>query len=525
VAAAARLAVAAIAAAGAPPAAAAGINDAARTRLARQIDGAVGSAPHERRHGIVAVRLAGLPAVLVTRDATIADVRTAVPSAVRRPAPGVWELDRLLVLTRGATLTIAEPQVRELRLVSRGARFATLVARHGSLRFAGLRGHDLVVRSWDAATGAPDTELEDGRPSVSVRGAGRLDASDTSFEDLGFSEGRVSGVAATSPRLPPLPAPPPASPAQAMAAIAATDPPDARRPTGALVRSRFIRNVFGAYSYEARDMRWIDDEFRDNVIYGLDPHDNSDGFLVEGNIATGNGRHGIIFSRFCDFNVIRGNRTFGNGWHGIVIDDGNRADGPSDHNVVADNDVRGNAKVGVSIDGSSRNLVAGNRIDGQRYGVRVFRRSFANVVRHNRITRSGDYGVFVDGATGTRILSNVVTGVPTGARLRDAARSVVSANGLLGMRSHGVQVDGVRSAANVISGNRITGAGTSPILAAGGGDPLQRDNRERWNYPLLHDVARAMSWFVGPGLWVLLLLAVVLGPLPGRARRARRAWR
>lgn len=497
-----------------------GILDPARERLSRRIDAAVKAAAREPRPGIFSVRLAGVPAVLVTRDATLADVHAAVAGAVRRPRPGLWEVDRLLVIARSATLSVAAPQVRELRLLSHRSRFATIVAHRASLRFTGRRGSNLVVHSWDVRTGEPDANLDDGRASVSIRGAGRLDARDTSFEDLGFSEGRDSGVAITVPRL--------AAPAIPLASsgltAAATDPPNASRPTGTVVRSRFARNLFGAYAYEARDMRWLDNQFLDNIVYGLDPHDNSDRFLVEGNIAARNGRHGIIFSRFCDDNVIRRNRSSDNGWHGIVMDDGSRADGPSNGNVIADNEVRDNARVGISIDGSSHNLIRGNRIDHQRYGVRLIRRSRSNVVRSNTITRTAADGVFIDGASGTQVRANVVSRAATGARMRDAPGSVVSANALLGMRSHGVEVnrgdDGLPDPGIVVTHNRISGSGTSAILSNIGPDELlASDNRERWDYPLTHDLARALSWFVGPGVWLVLLLAVLLGPLLGRIGR------
>jgi parallel beta-helix repeat protein len=484
------------------------IHDPVRDAITRRMDTAIGIAAHVQRRGIFAVRLAGVPAVVVSRDATLTEVHAAVPGAVRQPQPGVWDLDRLLVVTRGATLTIAAPVVRELRLLSREARFATLVGRRASLRFIGRRGRNLVVRSWDVTTGAPDIRLHDGRGSVSVRRGGRLDARDTSFEDLGFSAGRVSGVAATSPRRSFPPNAVSATLGTAVLSAAATDPPLRSRPTGTLVRSRFVRNMFGAYSYEAYGMRWID---------------NDDGFLVQGNLAAGNGRHGIIFSRFCDRNVIRRNRSIRNGWHGIVIDDGKHADGPSNGNVIAHNEVLDNAKVGISIDGSSHNVIVDNRVDHQRYGVRIFRRSFDNVVRGNRITRSADYGVFIDGARNTRVLENILVAAGTGARLRNARGSVLTANTLLAMRSHGVKIDvgaGSRPAGIVVADNRISGSGTSPILSAVSRDDLLiRGNREDWNYPLIRDVARTVSWYVGPGMWLLLLLAVVLGPLPNRIRR------
>jgi hypothetical protein len=103
--------------------------DPVREALTRQIDSAVRAADGVRPRGpvAVAVTLAGVPAVVVRRDATLADVGAAVPAALRQPAPGLWELDRLLVVTRGATLTIAAPAVRELRLLSLNGRFATVV--------------------------------------------------------------------------------------------------------------------------------------------------------------------------------------------------------------------------------------------------------------------------------------------------------------------------------------------------------------------------------------------------------------
>ena len=51
-------------------------------------------------------------------------------------------------------------------------------------------------------------------------------------------------------------------------------------------------NWFGAYTFEAQGMRFLDSTFRDNAAYGFDPHDLSNDFLVERNVAHGNGRTG-----------------------------------------------------------------------------------------------------------------------------------------------------------------------------------------------------------------------------------------
>lgn len=472
-----------------------------RDVMARQIDAAVGAADDVRPQGPVAVTLAGVPAVVVGRDATLADVGAAVPEAVRQPAPGVWDVDRLLVVTRGATLTIAAPDVREVRLLSQNGRFATIVARNASLLVAGERSRRLAVRSWDVAANGPDTSLADGRGSLSVRGAGRLDATDVSFEDLGFFEGRVSGVAATAARL-----------------MDGSDPPLAARPTGSLTRSRFVRNLFGAYTYEAFGMAWVDDAFVRNRVYGLDPHDNSDGFLIENNLAARNGRHGIILSRFCDDDVIRRNRVVANGAHGIVVDDGKDADGPSDRNAVVGNVVRDNAGAGIWIEGSSHNRIIGNRVDGQRYGVLIQPGSSGNTVGDNVIADSGDYGVFVNGGQVTDVAGNAIARAGTGVRLRETARSRVMGNVMVRMRDHGVKVDGLRGPAQtriVLAHNRISGSGPSPILSDEGPRDVDiHGNAERWDYPPTHDIAAAMGAFVGPGIWALLFATVVFGPMP-----------
>jgi parallel beta-helix repeat protein len=474
-----------------------------RDVIARQIDAAVGAAADVPPQGAVAVAvtLAGVPAVVVGRDATLADVAAAVPAAVHQPAPGLWAVDRLLVVTRGATLTIAAPAVRELRLLSQAGQFATIVARDANLRIVGERSWRLVVRSWDVATTSPDTSLADGRGSLSVRGGGRLDATDVSFEDLGFFEGRVSGVAATAARL-----------------LDGSDPPLTARPTGSLTHSRFVRNLFGAYTYEAFGMAWVDNAFVHNRVYGLDPHDNSDGFLIENNLAAYNGRHGIILSRFCDDDVIRRNRVLSNGVHGIVLDDGHDADGPSDRNMVVGNVVRGNARAGIWIEGSSQNRIIGNRVDGQRYGVLIQPGSSGNVVGDNVIADSGDYGVFVNGGPVTDVAGNAIARAGTGVRLRETSRSLVTGNVMVRMRDHGVKIDGSRGPAQrgiVLAHNRISGSGPSPILSdAGPGDVDLHANTARWNYPRAHDIAAAMGAFVGPGLWALLFATVVFGPLP-----------
>jgi len=435
--------------------------------------------------------LDGIPAVIVRADATLADLRRAAPAAVREVAPGVWELARAVWVVNNATLAVRAPEVRELRLLSRARTFSTLTTRGGSLDLAGTRHRKLVIRSWQAGRGGPDERLDGGRGAVGAGGPGRLDAADARFEDLGFFHGRLSGVAVTAPR-------------------------GGAHPSGRFVRSDFVGNYFGAYTFEARDIAWIGNRFLDNIVYGLDPHDDSDGFLVQDNVAAGNGRHGIIFSRLCDRNVIRDNVSERNGWHGIVLDDGKRGDGPSTGNRIFGNVVRDNGKAGISLDGSGANRVYANRIEGQAIGIRLLGRSLGNTITGNRILGPASVGIFVDAPSAANaIAGNRVLGAPTAVRIRGADATIVRGNDLLDAAAHGLIVDraGRRPATGVVvEDNTITGRGTSPILVRASPRPERRHNRVVWDYPTARDVARALGWVIGPGLWLVIVGLAALGP-------------
>jgi parallel beta-helix repeat protein len=138
-----------------------------------------------------------------------------------------------------------------------------------------------------------------------------------------------------------------------------------RRSTGGATDSVFHHNFFGAYSYQARGLVFRGNVFRDNKLYGLDPHTGSTRLVVERNQAFRNGAHGIVFSEDVTDGVVRGNRSFANGDNGIVLDE------RSDRNLVSGNLVEGNQGDGIVILGSSDNLVRGNVVRGNRVGIEV----------------------------------------------------------------------------------------------------------------------------------------------------------
>ena len=368
---------------------------------------------HDGPAGPAALSTLALP----PRDApyTIAELRNLVPSAFDTAADGQALLVRAhLEVPKGSTLVI-DVQSPDVRLVSAPQGFATIISR-GRVNVVGSAEHPVRISSWDPQREAVDSTTSDGRAFVLQLG-GRMDVDRGRFEYLGFGTGTSSGVAWRG---------------------AAPDVTGSERirAQGEVRSSVFSHNQFGAYTHEAEGMRWVGNTFADNIEYGLDPHDFSSGFLVEGNTAHGNGKHGFIFSRGCEHNVMRGNHAYDNNGHGFMIDDGrsrqtefaqSRRD-PSNDNVVADNVANDNAGSGIEIEGGTGNVVTGNHLTGNYIGVRV-KDGAAVTVRDNTIVRSYRYGIDILGsADHIPVTRNAITGAWAAINLNTASSATLTAN-------------------------------------------------------------------------------------------------
>src|SRR5205823_5775846 len=95
---------------------------------------------------------------------------------------------------------------------------------------------------------------------------------------------------------------------------------------GDVSNSRLHNNLMGAYTFGGYGMHFTNNEVDHNVEYGLDYHDDSDGFVVAGNnvhhnaVGANSKNHGIIFSKRCDHELVRGNTSSNNGGNGIMMD-------------------------------------------------------------------------------------------------------------------------------------------------------------------------------------------------------------
>lgn len=161
-------------------------------------------------------------------------------------------------------------------------------------------------------------------------------------------------------------------------------------PSGWLIGNRIENLFFGLYTKHAISMAIIGNEFYNNVIYAIDPHDYSSDLLIARNLAHGSQiAHGIIVSREVVFSHIIENLSLNNAGSGIMLDRN------SGDNHISDNLTLTNEGDGIAVFESDDNHVYGNHIyRNSRNGIYV-RNSSNTVIKQNQITANGASGIEV----------------------------------------------------------------------------------------------------------------------------------
>ena len=198
---------------------------------------------------------------------------------------------------------------------------ATLIVRNGeTLRLSQERGAFIInagevhmmdsdMIGWREADDGPAySTYEDRdffRPFALTWSGGLMNAASVHFLTLGYQNAKSYGISYS------------AGPAALLKDRDVTE----KRPVGNIVDSSFEQAHYAFYSYEADDIQLVGNELRDNIIYGLDPHDRSHRLVIAYNTAYGTvKKHGIIISREVDDTWIYGNISFDNEGSGIMID-------------------------------------------------------------------------------------------------------------------------------------------------------------------------------------------------------------
>lgn len=316
-------------------------------------------------------------------------------------AEGVYEVDTAFIQLGNTQVSIRGPETIELRLTDRPHVF--LGGRGAQVTF-----EDTTVTSWNDERGGPDLAPEDGRAFILYERGSRLDILRSRFLYLGSDRSGAYGVSWRTGGT-----------------------------TGSAIESEFAHSWFGVYTFEARDIVFRGNTFRDNTYYGLDPHDRSTGLIVEDNVAYGNGSHALIFSRGVADSVLRNNHVYDNGGNGIVLDafsdrnviennlvERNKGDGivliGSGHSLIVNNTVRSN-RTGIRLHriGSSDIEIRGNVLDGNRAGIHAYGGAHNIVIEGNVISNSSRPGITVQ-AGATRIVDTIIHSAPVGIEIGTA---------------------------------------------------------------------------------------------------------
>ncbi len=259
----------------------------------------------------------------------------------------------------GATLVLSGLEAKEYRLDTNSGAF---IMNSGTLIIT-----DTTLQAFDYKNGKPDKrtagQQQSFRPFVTSWSGSRTEIANAEIKNLGYFGGRSYGFTMVS------------DPAYIRDKQVSTN-----KPTGTIVDSTFENLLYGFYSYEAEDVVVIGNEYRDNIIYGLDPHDRSRRLLIAYNTAYGSlEKHGGIISREVDDGLIVGNVAFSNHGAGLMVERN------SVGNIVYANTSFSNGGDGIAIYESPCNLVDSNdSFANGNAGIKV-RNSWNVLVRANRL--------------------------------------------------------------------------------------------------------------------------------------------
>ncbi|MEW5852740.1 MAG: right-handed parallel beta-helix repeat-containing protein [Myxococcota bacterium] len=330
---------------------------------------------------------------------TLSDVSERVPESALARLPGpdnVWVLRANVALSDGATLRLHGSaiggDVDELRMLSTPERYVNIRAEWGGLDINSTR-----VLGWDEPAGFPDLIHEDGRAHIAVRSflddddprESRMDIRNSEIAYLGHFGDSAYGLAWR---------------------VVGTGESGSMSPVFdqvevyGVVHNNFIHhNYMGSYTWGAYCMEWVGNEVGHNVVYGIDPHDNSDHLLIANNHVHHNGTHGIICSKNCDHLTIRNNETSHNGRHGIMLHLNISA------SVVEGNRSHDNGGWGIAIFGSPSNVIRGNDCYRNEYGIHIYEGTQYNVIENNVAHDNELVGIrFASGARANRVRNNWV---------------------------------------------------------------------------------------------------------------------
>ena len=318
------------------------------------------------------VRQHGIPQAIFVDDGylNLKDLLGKVPKQyLSETSPGVFLAKLPIVVGRKGILEI-DKKTQELRLSQQAGSFL--------INDGQLFVRDTKITGWNEKTNGPALfqSPKEFRPFLLAWGGTQTYIVNTRMASFGYANSKSYGVSISqyTPN---------------MAKVLKRP-----QPTGWIIGSEFSDMWYGFYCYEARDVVIKGNTYRDNIVYGIDPHDRSHGLIIAENTVYGtHKKHGIIISREVNDSFIFNNKSYDNHLSGLVIDRN------SVNNLVAYNDIFKNHTDGITLYESGDNLLWGNRvIANRRHGIRV--RNSVNIRLYENVALSnglvGIYGHIKD---------------------------------------------------------------------------------------------------------------------------------
>jgi parallel beta-helix repeat protein len=317
---------------------------------------------------------------------TLGGIKAALPNApLTETAPGVWHLGANVLLEQGAELVLHGTgiggDVNQLRLKSNNSTSANGIV-WISADWGSIDIRSTSITSWDDAANGPDTQYGTyGRAYIRVRSSldangvtpheSRMDIVDSDIGYLGYNAAESYGLT--------------------WKVIGSQNNLfDKVNVYGDVQNSRIHHNYFGVYTYGAYGMNIQNNEVDNNIKYGLDPHDDSDSLVIEGNHSHHNGNHGIIASQRCNNLLIRNNISEFNTGNGIML---HRLCNDS---LVEDNECYDNTDSGIAIFDTDGVIIQNNLVQGNgNAGIRLSVGSANNLIQNNEIWACAKYGFYL----------------------------------------------------------------------------------------------------------------------------------
>lgn len=275
---------------------------------------------------------------------------------------GVYHLNKPLIISNGATLVITGDDVKELRLSTQNGAYLINV---GDLHIS-----DTKITAWDDDNDKPMwavyKDKRKFRPFFTAWSRSNSFIGNSELTALGYANGKSYGISFS------------AGPNEWLKM--GNNKYDFR-PTGIITDNSFNNALYGFYSYEADDVVLNGNEYIDNIVYGIDPHDRSRRLVIAYNTAYNTfEKHGIIISREVNDSLILGNLSFANKGTGIMIDR------DSNGTLIYANTAFNNTQEGMTLFESDCAIIAANNLfDNKGAGVRI-RNSYNVGLFYNNIS-------------------------------------------------------------------------------------------------------------------------------------------